>query len=312
LPATLPSGTPSKVGQRTLTFAERLAYQRAVDEVYWRHRIWPKENPEPKPAFDAVISQAHLEKKVENYLLKSQVLTDQRGAPFTACELQDEVERMATHTKQPEVLRELFAALGNDSFVIAECLARPALAERLSGEATVAADMLSAASSSFASHAGAFTENLIRATTNVINVQYRLPQISIATDCTDDNWTATTTVSAPDARFDHTAIWTGSEMIVWGGFNSSPPYFLNSGGRYNPATDTWVATSTAKAPAPRDFHAAVWTGTEMIVWGGYSDGNDLNTGGRYNPTTDSWAATSVVNTPEGREQIGRASCRERV
>ena len=29
------------------------------------------------------------------------------------------------------MLRELFAALGNDPFVIAECLARPALAERL-------------------------------------------------------------------------------------------------------------------------------------------------------------------------------------
>ena len=38
---------------------------------------------------------------------------------------------MATRSKQPEVLRELFETLGNDPFVIAECLARPALAERL-------------------------------------------------------------------------------------------------------------------------------------------------------------------------------------
>ena len=41
------------------------------------------------------------------------------------------MERMAQHTKQPEVLREIFAALGNDPFVIAECLARPVLSERL-------------------------------------------------------------------------------------------------------------------------------------------------------------------------------------
>ena len=41
------------------------------------------------------------------------------------------MDRMAKHTRQPDVLRELFAALGNDPFVIAECLARPALAERL-------------------------------------------------------------------------------------------------------------------------------------------------------------------------------------
>ena len=38
------------------------------------------------------------------------------------------MDRMAQHTNQPEVLREVFAALGNDPFVIAECLARPVLA----------------------------------------------------------------------------------------------------------------------------------------------------------------------------------------
>ena len=41
------------------------------------------------------------------------------------------MNRIARHTKQPEVLRELFEALGNDPVVIAECLARPLLAERL-------------------------------------------------------------------------------------------------------------------------------------------------------------------------------------
>ena len=41
---------------------------------------------------------------------------------------------MASHTRQPEVLRELFAALGNDPFIVAECLARPVLSERLLSE----------------------------------------------------------------------------------------------------------------------------------------------------------------------------------
>src|SRR5206468_12649582 len=53
--------------------------------------------------------------------------------------LQAEMERMAQHSKQPEVLRELFAALGNDPFVIAECLARPVLAERFANSDPVAA-----------------------------------------------------------------------------------------------------------------------------------------------------------------------------
>ena len=131
LPAFLRSEAPANVSQRTLTFAERVAYQRAIEDVYWRHRIWPKERPDPKPSLDAVMSQAQLEKKVADYLRKSQALEDYWQRPITAEQLQAEMDRMAKHTKQPEVLRELFEALGNDPFVIAECLARPALADRL-------------------------------------------------------------------------------------------------------------------------------------------------------------------------------------
>jgi hypothetical protein len=120
-----------KPSQRTLTFLERVSYQRAIEDVYWRHRIWPKERPDPKPSLDAVMSQAQLEKKVADYLRNSQALEDDWQRPITAEQLQAEMDRMAKNSKQPEVLRELFEALGNDPFIIAECLARPALAERL-------------------------------------------------------------------------------------------------------------------------------------------------------------------------------------
>src|SRR5215211_2403365 len=116
---------------RTLSFADRVAYQTAIEDVYWHHRIWPNTNPGPKPSLDAVMSQAEIEKKVEEYLRNSQALEDYWQRPITADQLQAEMERMASHTKQPEVLREVFAALGNDPFVIAECLARPVLTERL-------------------------------------------------------------------------------------------------------------------------------------------------------------------------------------
>ena len=100
-----------------------------------------------------------------------------------------------------------------------------------------------------------------------------------------DSWTATSTVGAPSARIDNSAEWTGTEMIVWGG---SPDYTtnatLNTGGRYNPATDTWTATTTTNAPSARAAHRSEWTGTEMIVWGGTPDyASTLNTGGRYTP-----------------------------
>src|SRR6476620_11663767 len=114
-----------------LTFAERVTYQRAIEEVYWHHRVWPKENSKPKPSLDEVMSAQEIEKRVEDYLRDSQALEDYWQRPITPDQLQAEMERIASHTKQPAVLREIFAALGNDPLVIAECLARPVLAERL-------------------------------------------------------------------------------------------------------------------------------------------------------------------------------------
>jgi N-acetylneuraminic acid mutarotase len=269
-----------------LTFAERVAYQRAIEDVYWRHRIWPKERPDPKPSLDAVMSQAQLEKEVEGYLANSQALEDHQ--PITAEQLQGEMDRMAQHTKQPEVLRELFEALGNDPFVIAECLARPILTERLVADLSAqdkTGRFESARTRELSSRSMAAT---------LANAAYTLPKISEGDPpCIDDTWTAIST--GPTARGSHTAVWTGSEMIIWGGYDGTN--YLNTGGRYNPGTDSWTATSTTNAPTAREQHTAVWTGSEMIVWGGVQ----LNTGGRYNPTTDTWTATSTTNAPEGRD-----------
>src|SRR5438034_6601740 len=69
--------------------------------------------------------------------------------------------------------------------------------------------------------------------------------------------------------------------------------------------DTWTGTSVTNAPTARSVHTAVWTGTEMIVWGGGNASSDLNTGGRYNPTTDRWTATSMTNAPAARRSEER-------
>ncbi len=98
---------------RSLSFADRVAYQREIEDVYWQHRIWQRERPDPKPSLDAVMCQAQLEKKVAEYLRNSQALEDSWQWPLTADELQAEMKRMASHTKQPRMLREIFAALGN-------------------------------------------------------------------------------------------------------------------------------------------------------------------------------------------------------
>src|SRR5256714_1374173 len=96
--AFLRSETSTNVSQRTLTFAERAAYQRAIEDVYWRHRIWPKENPNPKPSLDAVMSQAQIERKVTDSLRNFQALEDYYHHSVTAEDLQAEMDRMADNT----------------------------------------------------------------------------------------------------------------------------------------------------------------------------------------------------------------------
>ena len=53
-------------------------------------------------------------------------------------------------------------------------------------------------------------------------------------------------------RGGHTAIWTGNEMIVWGGFNGTN--FLTTGGKYNPVSGGWTLTNTSSAPKDGPAH----------------------------------------------------------
>jgi hypothetical protein len=112
-----------------------------------------------------------------------------------------------------------------------------------------------------------------------VSANYTLPVIgSPLGPCTDNTWTPTSLTNAPSPRHTHTAVWTGSEMIAWGGYDNIS--YFNTGGRYDPSTDSWAATNTTNAPEARRQHTAVWTGSEMIVWGGVGNDPFLNTGGR--------------------------------
>lgn len=92
----------------------------------------------------------------------------------------------------------------------------------------------------------------------------------------------------------HTAVWTGTKMIVWGGATTtSYTSARNDGAVYDAALDTWTMMSTTGAPSARYFHSAVWTGSKMIVWGGYN-GSYLADGAAYDPATNSWSAIAAA------------------
>jgi hypothetical protein len=102
----------------------------------------------------------------------------------------------------------------------------------------------------------------------------------------------------PSGRYLTKAVWTGTEMIVWGGWDGITD--LNTGGRYNPTTNTWLGTSTGvNVPLDREEHTLVWTGSEMIVWGGWvgSLGVCTNTGAKYDPVANTWFTTTTTGGP---------------
>lgn len=408
----IPCLTVSAVFASALTFEERVAAQRAIDEVYWRHRIWPSENPGPKPSLDLVLPDEAIREKVDDYMKKSAALDNYWDRAVTNAQLQAEIDRMAKQTRQPGILKELFAALAEDPTVVAECLAKPALVDRLirswyafdgrfhgalrtqaraelgpeptiatmqvtsgqygevlwiRGEQSEAPDgatdeegvplapdefdgLIASLAHRFSPDASAPPLGVVsslgesESDFDVVAVLDRQADtIRVATttwakkpfddwwaearnaapaipDCPDRDAAVTPPLPAitgtecpdddtwkgpvlPEARSGHTAVWTGSEMIVWGG-SSASSWNLSTGGRYNPATDSWTPTSTrGDVPTGRSRHTAVWTGLEMIVWGGpvaqYPQRSTA--GGRYNPATDTWAPTSIGdNVPVDR------------
>lgn len=133
-----------------------------------------------------------------------------------------------------------------------------------------------------------FTEQLIP--NGISTLEWRVP--------------APTTTGAATARQSPITVWTGSEMLIWGGFDGSA--FIIGGGRYAPDTDTWTSVSIANAPLEI---SAGWTasGDDLYVFGGAASGLQSNIGYIYNWAADSWGLMSFNgDIPSARSLPGMA------
>jgi N-acetylneuraminic acid mutarotase len=116
-----------------------------------------------------------------------------------------------------------------------------------------------------------------------------------------------------EGRTQHTAVWTGSRMVVWGGAivgesrgrhtqqdraeEEEGGKLLADGAAYDPASNQW----TMLPPAPigaRAGHVAVWTGREMLVWGGAtleeSEAPAFSDGAAYDPVANTWRSIGIA------------------
>ena len=107
-----------------------------------------------------------------------------------------------------------------------------------------------------------------------------------AYNAANDAW-RTMAKSPLSAREAAATVWTGTEMLVWGG--TAGPDLLADGAAYNPAEDTWRRLAGAPL-SPRTASAAVWSGRELVVWGG----SETADGAAYDPATDRWRPLSTA------------------
>jgi hypothetical protein len=261
---------PEPVADPGLTFEERVAAEEAIERVYYAHQIGATE------PFETAVPYAALEDKVRTILEKLATLEANGNATGTEA-LDAELARMEAQSRMPDRLHEIFSALGNDRRLMRECVARPALLQKAFRRIETTTD---AAAASFPALDDATLPGPLPA----------------APSCTDA-WQGLANPLAP-ARTSHSAVWTGSLMLLWGGKIGNA--VVGNGARYDPATDTWSFMSSVNQPTRRTDNVALWTGTRLIIWGGllYPDYN--NTGGRYDPLTDTWTGMSGVSAPSPR------------
>lgn len=334
-------------GGRSLLLERRVAASRALDEVRYRHRTWPEGNPGPKPTFEEALLYERSWQRGEDELRMTRALVRRFGLAVTGDEIRTELERITASSKNPERLREYFAALDFDPVLIAEVLVRPVLVEaklrqafaydptlqaatrtaareaiatwglgpelRRSGASWTERTFELAADGSSTGDAGPgepellpaddFAFELARATSRAADglveeddalhvtvildsgrSRFRIAEVSWAKPGFDQWWQA--------ERENHSA---DDAILAPAGLALSP---LSAGACA--AGNAWSATSTSGVQT-RMYHTAVWTGSEMIVWGGWtSPGTLSNFGNRYDPATDTWTGVQSLNAPTPR------------
>jgi N-acetylneuraminic acid mutarotase len=108
---------------------------------------------------------------------------------------------------------------------------------------------------------------------------------------------------APSGSFlNYSSAWTGKEMLVFGqGVREA----------FNPATNLWRRLPGSPLLAVHDgYGLVVWTGRELIGWGGGCCGDAFSDGVAYNPVTNKWRPLAPTPLAGSQHPIGAWTGRE--
>ena len=90
------------------------------------------------------------------------------------------------------------------------------------------------------------------------------------------------------SRYHHSSVWTGKELVIWGGRDGNLDVVSDIGLAYNATNNTWRQLTFEGAPEGREGQSTVWTKKEMIIFGGESEAGIHKDAYAYEPKKDSW------------------------
>lgn len=114
-------------------------------------------------------------------------------------------------------------------------------------------------------------------------------------------WVDGNDTGEPSARTGHSAVWSGTSWLIWGGSLGNRA-LSSTGAGYDPSADQWTAISELNPPSARRAHTAVWTGNAMLVWGGLASSGVVSNGSQFAPGTGNWTAIPTTDAPAARQQ----------
>jgi hypothetical protein len=102
-------------------------------------------------------------------------------------------------------------------------------------------------------------------------------------------WINTTLTGAPSARraSERQAGWaarvSSGNLLILGGLGAGPTDVQRDGAIYNSTTNSFSSVPAWPSGEQRLWAAAVWTGSEFVLWGGIHEGQPTATGERLLP-----------------------------
>lgn len=89
-------------------------------------------------------------------------------------------------------------------------------------------------------------------------------------------------------RRSYASVMAGNKILYWGGWDNNTNTYFNDGLLYDIPSGTWSSVPNSPVLSARRSAVAVWTGSEVIIFGGENSGTYYTDGAKLNLSSLTW------------------------